>query len=85
MPIIPEYSFAEGRHAPSTASPEMAGLPGRANAKYIAPAIMDVGKAAVGIAASYLKSEEARADLEVAGPGRRGEKAARERICEQSV
>lgn len=65
MPIIPEYSFAEGRHAPSTASPDMAALPALANAKYIAPAILDVGEAGLGIAASLLKSEDARATLEV--------------------
>jgi hypothetical protein len=41
MPIIPEYTFAEGQHAPSTASPDMAALPNLANAKYIGPAIRD--------------------------------------------
>jgi hypothetical protein len=81
MPIIPEYSFAEGRHAPSTASPDMAALPALANAKYIAPAIMEMGEAVVGIAASYLKSEEARADLELGNQWAQQEDELKEKLA----
>jgi hypothetical protein len=65
MPIIPEYTFAEGQHAPSTASPDMAALPNLANAKYIGPAIRDGGEAVMAITESLLKSEGARATTEV--------------------
>ena len=81
MPIIPEYSLAEGRHAPSTASPQMAGLPAAANAKYIAPAILEAGEAVVGIAASYMKSEDARADLELGNHWAQQEDEMKERLA----
>lgn len=59
MPLIPELSALQGQHRPSVASPQAAGLPGRA-ALSVAQGIADMGGTFLKIAGTVQATEDAR-------------------------